>query len=239
MPVPSSPKLSDLVTEFGGPGNLKAYYKGGTYVPNTPTNAAVSTDPNSLKLSQFAGAAKVTFSPTTVIRSTGSGTETAPAGATNVVIGAWGGGHAGASTGRWDTGGANGGDSGGYVQSSYSITGGQTLNYSVGSEGYYSGTSVITPTASTVTSGTKTITSISAGTTVSGGNQENTSGNAGQPSYGFIGGNGGAAISRVIGGVARAAGEGGMGADGNDPTPGPLFTPGGSGQPGLIVFYYT
>lgn len=60
MAVPASPKLSDLVAEFGGPGNLKAYNRGGTYVPDTGTNAAISTDPNLLALSQFANASAVT-----------------------------------------------------------------------------------------------------------------------------------------------------------------------------------
>jgi hypothetical protein len=35
--------MTDLVAEFGGPGDLLSYYRGGTYVPDIPQNAAVPT----------------------------------------------------------------------------------------------------------------------------------------------------------------------------------------------------
>jgi hypothetical protein len=61
MPVPSGNpiKLSDLVAEFGSDGSpsLRDYYRGGPRVPNSGTNAAISTDPASLRLTQFYGAA--------------------------------------------------------------------------------------------------------------------------------------------------------------------------------------
>jgi hypothetical protein len=52
-------KLSDLIAEFGSDGSpsLRDYYRGGPRVPNSATNAAVSTDPNALKLTQFYGTA--------------------------------------------------------------------------------------------------------------------------------------------------------------------------------------
>lgn len=60
MAVPSNPSLQDVVNEFGGPGDLRSYYRGGPYVPNVGQNAAVSTDPNQLALSQFVGATHYT-----------------------------------------------------------------------------------------------------------------------------------------------------------------------------------
>jgi hypothetical protein len=60
MPVPSGNpiKLSDLIAEFGSDGSpsMRDYYRGGPRVPNSATNAAISTDPNSLRLTQFYGA---------------------------------------------------------------------------------------------------------------------------------------------------------------------------------------
>jgi hypothetical protein len=41
---------------FGGPGNLRAYYRGGGYVPNIPANYGVSDNPGLLLLGQFRGA---------------------------------------------------------------------------------------------------------------------------------------------------------------------------------------
>lgn len=66
MAVSNPPSMSSVIAEFGGPGNLRAYYRGGAYVPNTGANAAISTDPNSLRLSQFAGASKATYVPMTL-----------------------------------------------------------------------------------------------------------------------------------------------------------------------------
>lgn len=249
MPVSASPTLAQVVAEFGGPGNLAAYVRGGAYVPDTPTNAAIATVASSLKLSQFANASKVSFSPTLRTYTTGSGVETAPAGASNVVILAWGGGGAGGSVGRWDTTGAPGGASGSLSHSSYAISGGQTLNYSVGAGGYYSGNTLVNATPSTVTSGSKTITAMNAphgpsgsttpGTAGSGGNVENWAGYGGDLSGGMIGGNGGPPRARTVAGTNYAAGGGGLGSDGNDYTPGPLLTPGGPGDAGMVLFYYT
>lgn len=56
MAITSPASMSKIVAEFGGPGNLKAYYRGGPRVPNIPANAAISTDPNLLAISQFVGA---------------------------------------------------------------------------------------------------------------------------------------------------------------------------------------
>lgn len=58
MAVSGSPTLQQIVAEFGGPGNLRAYARGGSYVPNVPQNGNISTDPNALTLSQFANAVR-------------------------------------------------------------------------------------------------------------------------------------------------------------------------------------
>lgn len=60
MAVDSSPTLLKIIAEFGGPGNLSAYVRGGAYVPNTAPNAAISTTVDGLRISQFAGASKGT-----------------------------------------------------------------------------------------------------------------------------------------------------------------------------------
>lgn len=58
--VSNPPSLSSVVATFGGPGNLTAYTRGGSYVPNVTMNNAIATVAGSLALSQFAGA--TTFS---------------------------------------------------------------------------------------------------------------------------------------------------------------------------------
>lgn len=56
MATVSTPaSMSSVISVFGGPGNLTAYYRGGTYVPINST-AAISTTAASLALSQFNGA---------------------------------------------------------------------------------------------------------------------------------------------------------------------------------------
>lgn len=60
MAVSNPASLSSVRTEFGGgspPANLKAYNRNGTYVPTNGTTGSISTDPNTLALSQFNGAA--------------------------------------------------------------------------------------------------------------------------------------------------------------------------------------
>lgn len=56
MAVTAPVSLSGIVAEFGGPGNLAAYIRGGGYVPNIPANAAISTTVEGLAMSQFEGA---------------------------------------------------------------------------------------------------------------------------------------------------------------------------------------
>ena len=65
LPASGTLKISDLRTEFTGPATSKMtdYYKGGTYVPNTPTNSAVPTS-GTIKLSNFYGASSALPAPT-------------------------------------------------------------------------------------------------------------------------------------------------------------------------------
>lgn len=59
MPLGTNPRFSEVRTFFGGPANLAAYVRGGSYVPNIPANSAISTTVSGLRLSQFSGADKV------------------------------------------------------------------------------------------------------------------------------------------------------------------------------------
>lgn len=72
MSVTSPPSLSKIIAEFGGPSNLGAYYRGGSYVPNTAANAAVATTPTGLRISQFVGATK--YTPITTVTISGNPT---------------------------------------------------------------------------------------------------------------------------------------------------------------------
>ena len=170
------------------------------------------------------------FSP--ILRDYTSGTsvtETAPSGCSQVRICVWGGGNGG-NAGDSILGG-KGGDSGSYCESVYSITGGQTLVYTVGAGGtggtYPEGIGTAGGT-STVASGTATITTMSAAASPSGGNVANVYPNTGQPAVGGAGGIGGAAI---VGWSGYSAGAGGAG--------GSIFKAGRSGAAGRVIFYYT
>lgn len=170
------------------------------------------------------------FSP--ILRDYTSGssvTETAPIGCSQVRICVWSGGNGGdAGDG---VGGGDGGDSGSYCESVYSITGGQTLVYTVGTGGA-GGTYPVgvgsAGGASSVSSGTATITTMSADAAPSGGNVANTYPNAGGLAVGPGGGAGGAAI---VGWSGYSAGAGGAG--------GSRFAAGGAGGSGRVIFYYT
>ncbi len=181
------------------------------------------------------------FTPVTRTYTTGTAaTETAPSGATNVIISAWGGG-GGGSRGYEvmcfsEFGG--GGGAGGYSQTSTTISGGQTLIYTVGAGGI-GGTTANNQTsgsATSVSSGTKTITTMTgnggirgtagvggAGGTASGGTTQNTTGTAGSIPFG------GAA---VVGWNSNTGGLGGEGGEG-------LGSPGTAGGTGKVIFYYT
>ena len=143
-------------------------------------------------------------------------TEPAPAGTSKVAITADGGGGSGGVTGSRTAVGGGGGGGGEARSTNITMTAGQTLIYTVGaggattSGGYSNGNP---GGASTVSSGTLTITTMTAngggaglaaggggaGGTATGGNSANPSGSAGQAG-GASGGNGGAGASGASGG---------------------------------------
>ena len=165
----------------------------------------------------------------------GSGVETAPAGATRVIITAAGAGSSGKGLTRYQTGTADGGGAGGMAISEYPITGGQTLNYAVGG---ITGGGILNHrpgNASTVTSGTKTITAMNGGGapgnlggTATGGNVSNLAGEAGQPGSDDVGSGGDPGWG--------PGGAGGRGADNIAGSPGNV--PGQPGEPGWVIFFY-
>lgn len=171
------------------------------------------------------------FSPVQRTYVTGSGTETAPAGASNVIIAVWGGGASGNVGVRFATEDGLGGGAGGYAQSTYTISGGQTIAYAVGAGAAPSGNNGVNSTAS---SGTKAITTMTGGGgggtgtggTASGGTTQNTTGGAGGI------GVGGAPVTGWNGNSAGAGGAGGAGGGASN-------TPGFPGDAGAVIFYYT
>jgi hypothetical protein len=50
--------MSDIVAEFGGPGDLLSYLRGGAYVPDVPQNAGVPTAPP-ISMLNLLGAVKI------------------------------------------------------------------------------------------------------------------------------------------------------------------------------------
>ncbi len=257
LPASGTITLSQIAAEFGGtaPHNLTEYYRGGTYVANTPANSGIPTS-GAIKLTDFYGASA--FSAVSRTYTTGSSaTETAPAGCSNVLIGVWGGGGAGGGCGRFSGVGGDGGSAGGFAYSSYAISGGQTLTYTVGAGGTVSGLTSNPGGASSVSSGTKTITTMTAnggaanggsGGSASGGTSQNTTGTVGSSGtdcnvdgVGF-GGGGAPGTSKSFPDGSKFAGTGGDGADVSSPDCGLTAganTPGGVGAAGMVVFYYT
>lgn len=179
-------------------------------------------------------------SPQQMTFTSGSGTVTVPAGLNTVVIEVGGGG-GGGEGGEYNSGthqsfGGDGGDSGTYCRSSYSCSAGETIHYSVGAAGTGgAGGSFGAPGAggtSTASSGTLSITTMSApggntGNPPSGGNQANTTFNAGTAGGLNTRGTGGAAISGVHANGA-AGGNGGLGVGA-----------GSAGGSGIVSFYFS
>lgn len=197
----------------------------------------------------------VPFTPISRTYTSGSGSDTAPMGCTTVTITAAGGGASGGAVDRWSRDGAGGGGAGGMSVSTYAIAPGQTLNYSVGLGGKPTGPlEQVAGTATSVSSGSKSITSLianggntptgtggGAGGTATGGNVSNQTGLAGDA--GTTGDAGGAGDLGYAGfggeGGAGPGGSGGRGADGNDgPLPG-VNMHGDWGQDGWVIFEYS
>lgn len=201
MAVTAPVSLQKIVAEFGGPANLSAYTRGGTYVPNSPTNAAISTTVAGLAISQFLGAAA--FTPYTDVFTSGSATITAPAGATSCTIKVWGAGGGagyGCNFALYGSGVGGGGGGGAYSERTLSVTGSVTqFFYSVGAGGI-AGTTQNVPPSGTEGSGTNGGESSVTGATV--------------PSPGIIAGGGGGGTGASISGFGPNAVQGTGGAGG-------------------------
>lgn len=179
------------------------------------------------------------FSPhTDTFNTATSSTIAIPSGATTLVVEIWGGANSGghgAGTSLPNLASGGGGGSGGYSRSSVSVSGvgGQTISYTVGNSGSASsisnGTfSITTMTANAGTIGGNAPSGTVAGTpgsggTASGGNVQNTTGNSGS------GSTGGAAVTGVNG-TGIAGGHGGLGNADTGHT---------IGGPGVVVFRWT
>lgn len=154
LPASGTITLAQIAAEFGGAvgHSLSEYYRGGPYIPNTPAYSAVPTS-GSISLSNFYGLSA--FTPVTNTYNSGSGTENVPSGATTCVITVWG---AGGSGRRTTTATVGGGGGGGYVQKTISVSGGQTIAYSVGAGG-----AARTTTSNGVAGGSSTVNTWSGG----------------------------------------------------------------------------
>jgi hypothetical protein len=186
----------------------------------------------------------------------GSGTETIPAGYTNVLIEVWaasgaGGAHFGSGC---ITAGGGGAGSGGYSQSTYVVTGagGQTIDYFIGAAGTVAAPNGSAGGNSTLSSGTFAVTAITAvggsggtaatsltvpGTggaagSATGGNVLNLSGNAGANGQTNSGGGNGGAGGAGIPGINDGGAAGGRGG-------GVMFSGRTGGGNGIVVFSYT
>lgn len=177
--------------------------------------------------------------------------ETIPAGMSTCTIEVWGGsGRGGAHflDGLGGNAGGGGGGSGGYARTVISVSGhaGQTMQYTVGN----AGTAGVPAGASTVSSGTFTITTMTAnggslggaapnintggtggaGGTASGGSAANTTGNAGSSGVNNAGGGAGGAGGTGLPGIYYGGNPGGQGAS---------LAPAVDGGAGVIVFAYS
>lgn len=207
-----------------------------------------------ISMSNFYG--KSNFTPTTRVYTTvGIGfVETIPTGATTMVIEIWGpGGYGGAgwegyiNEFTYESDGGGGGGAGGYSRSSYNVSGqgGNTINFNVGSH--------VVNTGSQASSGTFTISTMSAGKgyngyqanfanpgqgntggLASGGNVANTTGASGLPGNGEY---------TAPGYYTQSGGAGGAGTTGVNGGP---YGAGGTGMPmgtnpgnGAVIFRYT
>lgn len=228
----------------------------GTYVVTASSTTSVSYACIQTGVQTVAGTATVATQVT----------ETAPAGASNVVIECWGAAAGGGGAGQHGkTGGINdsggGGGSGGYSRTSIAVTSGQTTVYIVGKGspaggdntsvgGIVPGGPTISGGLSKVSSGTLTITGMTGPAGGAGGNAN--------PAGSIVGGAAGAAGATGTGGTAaNSVGNAGTGGTAVSPVGGAGATGvtgvngvnggnggvggvgGAAGADGKIAYYYT
>ena len=128
LPTSGPLSLSDIQGEFGGsnPISLSEYYAGGGLVaPGTTGTYGAVPSSGEISIRNFYGTSSA-FTPVTNTYNSGSGTETVPTGATQLVITAYGSGGDGAA---FDVSSGGGGGGGAYCVKTVSIVSG---DYGVG-----------------------------------------------------------------------------------------------------------
>nr|WP_319998367.1 HYR domain-containing protein [uncultured Draconibacterium sp.] len=195
---------------------------------------------------------QVSFGQTTrTLTFTSPGKWTVPAGVTEITVEAWGGGGAGGGSTSNDAGGGSGGGGGGYCINVFTVTPGQTINYTVGAGGTGSNgngtpgdtTLILSLQANGGGGGGANMGTIGSGgtasrgtTNITGGSglkgKRNTGGNGGTGASGGAGGNG---VSNGKGESGRPPGGGGGGGEVRGATP----YAGGNGADGQIRITYT
>ena len=177
---------------------------------------------------------QVSFGQTTrTLTFTSSGTWTVPADVTEITVEAWGAGGAGGGSTSNDAGGGSGGGGGGYCINVFTVTPGQTINYTVGAGGTGSngnGTSgdttlILSLQANGGGGGGANMGTIGSGGTASGGTT-NITGGRGLKGKGNTGGNGGAGAKGGAGGAGSSNEDGGAGS-----------VPGGGGGGGEAYYH--
>ena len=195
---------------------------------------------------------QVSFGQTTrTLTFTSPGTWTVPAGVTEITVEAWGAGGAGGGSTSNDAGGGSGGGGGGYCINVFTVTPGQTINYTVGAGGTGSngnGTSgdttlILSLQANGGGGGGANRGTIGSGGTASGGTT-NITGGSGLKGKRNTGGNGGTGASGGAGGngVSNGKGESGRppgGGGGGGEAWGATQYAGGNGANGQIKITYT
>lgn len=232
MTLPSSGPLTlaDIQTEFGGsnPISLSEYYAGGAYVP-AGTSGTYGAVPSSgtISIRNFYGTKK--FTPVTNTYNSGSGTETIPTGASQLVIEVWQGGAGGGGDSYGNVGG--GGGAGAYAKKTLSLTSadyGKTFTYSVGAGGAGG-----TLTGSGGVGGDSTVNNGTYATTVAIAAVSGITASGGGPSTGAGSPGAGGAGGLIAGGDTNTAGGNGSGSTGGT-SPNGGYPPGNGGQGGFF-----
>jgi hypothetical protein len=265
MTLPTSFPLSllQIKTEFGGAGNMLSYLAGGGNVPAATANGTGVTIPSSAPISfaellgSSAAFVPITNTVNGLLTTNTTGTETAPARATNVFIEMWGTG--GGGPGLTGLAGGGGAGSGAYCNI------GPVLISSVGSIAWTLGgsgkgaTAAVTPGVNGNTSSISDNDTGGSVISISGGEGQGGSSSAGAGGQFTVFGSPSAASNLVFGNFGTGSttfnggsapnggGSGGngtstgVGGNGNNPGGGGGggATTGGNGGTARILFHYT
>lgn len=199
------------------------------WAQNSATSAATTLRAGSYLTMNLLNTGTSSGVTTRIYQTPGTGTETIPTGFNTLTIEVFGGSGGGGArfTSGSDGAGGGGGSSGSYARATVSVTGlgGDTLDYTVGVAGVAAG---INAGASSVASGTLSITTITAPGGITGANATGL----------FVPGNGAAAPSNATGGTVvntpGNAGSAGAPSDGVGSGSGGAGGNGGFGIPGIF-----